>query len=282
MRFIITGSGGCVATPKPCCRCRICKQAREKGYPYARTGPSLYLEDSSLLVDTPEDIAHSLNNADIKSVDHILYSHWDPDHTLGMRVLEQLRLEWLDFYDGVKPQSSVTVHASPSVMEDINGIRSKYGSLMDYYVSMGLAARHIIDGPFDIGGVTVTTIPVPKNKSVSVFVFESGGKKLVYAPCDCKPFPEDTVLHNADVLVIGNTVVGEILKDGRILGPNHPILDELHTMDDVLRIKKALAAEHVIVTHLEEDWGKNYDDYTTLEKEYNGVRFAFDGMEIDV
>lgn len=36
----------------------------------------------------------------------------------------------------------------------------------------------------------------------------------------------------------------------------------------------------MIVTHIEEDWGKSYDDYLELEKEYDGVKFAFDGMEI--
>jgi len=66
MRFTIIGSGGCVCTPKPLCQCKVCVQARKKGYPYARCGCSLFLEDISLLVDTPEDIAIALNNADIR------------------------------------------------------------------------------------------------------------------------------------------------------------------------------------------------------------------------
>jgi len=31
MKFTIIGSGGCVALPKPLCKCKICKEAREKG-----------------------------------------------------------------------------------------------------------------------------------------------------------------------------------------------------------------------------------------------------------
>ena len=55
MNAIILGSGGCVSTPRPCCSCPICTEARQKGFPYARTGCSLYIEDANLLIDTPED-----------------------------------------------------------------------------------------------------------------------------------------------------------------------------------------------------------------------------------
>ena len=88
MEIIILGSGGCVSTPRACCNCRVCTEAREKGFPYARTGCSLFIEDANILIDTPEDINTALNNARIQKVEHILYSHCDPDHTMGMRVIE--------------------------------------------------------------------------------------------------------------------------------------------------------------------------------------------------
>ncbi len=40
MNVIILGSGGCVSTPRACCNCRVCTEARQKGFPYARTGCS--------------------------------------------------------------------------------------------------------------------------------------------------------------------------------------------------------------------------------------------------
>ena len=96
MRLKIIGSGGCVSTPKPCCTCRVCKEAREKGFPYARSGCSLFVEDEKILFDTPEDICYGLNNAEVDDVQMVLYSHSDPDHTMGMRVFEQLRLNWME------------------------------------------------------------------------------------------------------------------------------------------------------------------------------------------
>ena len=282
MKFIITGSGGCVCTPKPLCQCKVCTRAREKGFPYARCGCSLYLEDISLLVDTPEDIAVALNNADIKSLDYILYSHWDPDHTMGMRVMEQLRLEWLDYYDKIKPGNPITVYTAAAVMEDLNGIRSKYGSLLNYYEHMSLIKRKTVDDFVMIDNVKISFLPVPKNKSVTVFVFESDGKKLIYAPCDCLPFPDDRLLSNADVLVIGNTYIGDVLKNGKVITPEHPIRKELYNLEGVIEIKNRFNINRVVVTHIEESWGKTYDDYVTLESKLDNVRFAYDGMEINL
>jgi phosphoribosyl 1,2-cyclic phosphate phosphodiesterase len=170
MKFIIIGSGGCVSIPRPLCQCKICTEARQKGIPYARCGCSLYLEDISLLIDTPEDINHALNNTEIVSLDHILYSHWDPDHTLGMRVVEQIRLEWLDYYENKKPNNPINIFASNGVMKDINNIRNPYGSFMDYYEYMGLIKRTIVGNNLQLGKeINITFIPVPEEKAVDIF-----------------------------------------------------------------------------------------------------------------
>lgn len=280
MKFTIIGSGGCVCTPKPLCQCQVCVQARKEGYPYARCGCSLFLEDIFLLVDTPEDIAVALNNADVRSIDAIIYSHWDPDHTLGMRIMEQLRLEWLDYYENIKPNNPIIVYADTNVLQDLNGIRSKYGSLLDYYEHMGLIKRQAVEKAIMIEGIKISFLPVPKNKAVSIFVFESNGKKLVYAPCDCIPFPDDDLLYHADILVIGNTFIGDVLKNGRVISDEHPLRKELHSFEDILRIKEKLNINHVVITHIEEDWGKTYDDYIALERKHQDIQFAFDGLKI--
>lgn len=282
MKFIITGSGGCVCTPKPLCQCNVCVEARKKGYPYKRCGCSLFLDDISLLVDTPEDIAIAINNADVKGIDNILYSHWDPDHTLGMRIMEQLRLEWLDYYDKIKPENPINIFAWADVMSDINQIRSKYGSLLDYYEHMGLIKRTIVDSYIEINDIRISFVPVQKSKSVSVFVFESNGKKLVYAPCDCVPFPNDNIIQNADILIIGNTYIGNVLKNGRIITDDHPLHNELHSMSDIFKIVETMNIKNVIVTHIEEDWGKSYSDYLELEKQYTNLKFAYDGMIVEL
>jgi len=78
MKFTVLGSGGCVALPKPLCQCNVCKEAREKGKPYSRYGCSLFIHDINLLIDTPEDIVHSLNYFNMTSIDSVIFSHMDP------------------------------------------------------------------------------------------------------------------------------------------------------------------------------------------------------------
>lgn len=282
MRFIVTGSGGCVCTPKPLCQCAVCTQARRLGYPYRRCGCSLYLEDIALLIDTPEDISVALNNADIRRVDSIMYSHWDPDHTLGMRVMEQLRLEWLDAYEGRRTANPIDVYARPEVMADVSAISSRFGSLLGYYEHMGLMRRRAVEGPLQLGGVRVELTPVPTRKAVTVFTFDAGGRRLVYAPCDCLPFPRVDAVRAADVLVLGNTFIGDTLKNGRTLPPDSPLRRELYSFEAARELARELGARRLILTHLEEDWGKSYDDYLALQREYAGVEFAYDGMVVEL
>lgn len=282
MKFIVIGSGGCVCTPKPLCRCSVCKEARKKGYPYARCGCSLYLEEIGLLIDTPEDISVALNNADIKSVNTITYSHCDPDHTLGMRVIEQLRLEWLDYYDNIQPQNPLKIIAHPEVMNDINAISSKYGPFFSYYQYMNLIEEQEIEKSFEQDDIKIVFVQVPKKKAVTVFAIESNHKKLIYAPCDCVPFPDEPILYDADILILGNTFIGDTLKDGKLIPPDHPLRKELHSFEDARNICRKIRAKRLIITHIEEAWGKSYDDYLALEKEYPDVRFAYDGLTIQL
>lgn len=280
MKFEIIGSGGCVALPKPLCKCQICEEARLKGRPYSRYGCSIYLHDLELLIDTPEDICHAINHSSIKEIKKVLFSHMDPDHTLGFRVFEQLRLDWLSISEGNECENPITVLAIPNVMDDLNAIHSVYGSYLDYYEKIRqLINRQIIHKSILMDNIKLTCLPVGR---ATVFVFEEGNKKIIYAPCDVKPFPEHPIINNADILIIGNTVIGDKLKNEFILEIDNPLREELFTMEEIIELKDKYYINKVILTHLEEDWGKSYDDYKALEKSYNNIQFAYDGMVIEL
>jgi phosphoribosyl 1,2-cyclic phosphate phosphodiesterase len=114
------------------------------------------------------------------------------------------------------------------------------------------------------------------------FLFEQNGKKLVYAPCDCKQFPENKNIYDADILIIGNTFVGDLLKNNTLIHKEHPLREELHSIENVMEIKEHYNIKTVIITHIEEDWGKSFDDYKRLEHSYQNVFFAYDGMKIEL
>lgn len=281
MNVMILGSGGCVSTPRACCSCRVCTEARKKGFPYARTGCSLFIEDVNILIDTPEDINASLNNAGIQKVEHILYSHSDPDHTMGMRVIEQLKMDWLAASIGNGLNHPIEVASLPVILEDIKKQGTRHGSVIEYYEEKGLIyTRETRYLKYD--NILVEMIPVDEKEHVVVFIISSNDKKIIYAPCDVKPFPKSEKFQGADVLIIGNTIVGNILKNGFILNEDNPLRKELFTLDEIDTIRKQYEIKRVIITHLEEEWGKSYDDYRKLEKELNSIYFAYDGLRIQL
>ena len=54
----------------------------------------------------------------------------------------------------------------------------------------------------------------------------------------------------------------------------------LYTREESLATAREMGAKKLVFTHLEEDWGLSHGDYCAMEDEF--VRFAFDGMQIDV
>ena len=76
--------------------------------------------------------------------------------------------------------------------------------------------------------------------------------------------------------------IGNILKNNFYLTKNNPLNLELFSFEEVLELKAKYNIQNVIITHLEEDWGKSYDDYLNYEKECIAIKFAYDGMTIEL
>lgn len=286
LRFKILGSGGCTSIPRACCNCNICTEARLKGEPYKRTGCSLYLYNLNMLIDTPEDVNYQLNRDSIDNVDNILYSHWDPDHTLGMRIIEQLRLNWLDYFRNIDCSKSINIYALNDVFSEIKAIKNKFGSYLDYYSKLNLCSINEIpsNGYVNLDNIKITFIPILSNCTSTAFVFEQLDKKIIYAPCDNKPFPNSTIFMNADIAILGGYIPNEYFKNNIYIPMGNEIYSAMFTIDEIIEIKNKYNIKKVILTHLEENWGKSYYDYSRLEaslKEHN-IYFAYDGMEINI
>ncbi len=73
-----------------------------------------------------------------------------------------------------------------------------------------------------------------------------------------------------------------MLKDGFKLKEDNPLNEELFSIKEIESLKNKYSIGKVVITHIEEDWGKSYDDYIQLQKKYDNIIFAFDGLVIDI
>jgi phosphoribosyl 1,2-cyclic phosphate phosphodiesterase len=285
MELIILGSGGATTIPRPGCNCRICTEARIKGIPYPRSGPSMFIKDVSLLFDTPEDIAAQLNRERIEAIDYIFYTHWHPDHTFGMRIVERMYKFWLDmFVRDNKPKKKVKVCAIHEVMEDLKSMGYRGGSFFTYYERSDLIETMELEDEeeFKIRNLRITPFKVQTTYcSSTIFLIQEKSKRVVYAPCDVKPFPKSSQLKNLDLLIIGSFHLEGPLKEGIAIPPKNALRRELFSPIEIQELATRLKVKKTIMTHIEEEWGKAYDEYRNLEEEYN-LLFAYDGMRIKI
>jgi len=282
MDVTILGSGGCMIIPKPLCQCRVCREARSRGRPYERTGPSAFLHDEHLLIDTPAEIALQLNRAGIDRIDYLMFTHLDPDHVEGFRVVEQATLDFRTWkaYRGKK----IRLLLPRTLMDRIGEIRSIYGPLIDFYVMQGFVECRVFDRATRIGDTEVTAIPVDRGSQTSfVYVFEKQGTRMVYAPCDIKPFPEGSAeVAGADLLVIQPGMFEDRLKHDFEYPADHISRKTLYTFEETKALARRIRAKRVVFVHMEEYWNRGYDDYRALESELDNMAFAYDGMRVGV
>ena len=85
--------------------------------------------------------------------------------------------------------------------------------------------------------------------------------------------------YDADILIIGLVSDNGILKNGATLD-NVPFKDDVFTLDEIMEIKLKYRIKSIVVTHIDEYWGKSYAYYQTLEKSLDNIFFAYDCMEI--
>jgi phosphoribosyl 1,2-cyclic phosphate phosphodiesterase len=282
MELTILGSGGCTVIPKPLCRCPVCEEARRKGPPYERTGPSAFIHDENILIDTPAEIAQQLNRCRIERIDYLLFTHLDPDHVEGFRVVEQITLDFRTWE--AYPDKQINLILPQPLNNRLGDIQSAYGPLIDYYEAQGFVQRIPFRNSIEVGKIKITAIPVKRNSQTSyIYVFEKEGRKMVYAPCDIKPFPEGRdEVQRAGLLLIQPGIFEDGLKHGFIYARNHISRTTLYTFEETMALARRVQASRVLFIHLEEYWNRSYDDYVALEEEFNHIRFAYDDMRVTI
>jgi phosphoribosyl 1,2-cyclic phosphate phosphodiesterase len=284
MRVQILGSGGATTTPRPGCNCRVCVEAREKGVPYARTGPSVFVHGPNIVFDTPEESKLQLDRAGIDGVGACFYSHWHPDHTMGRRVWETRNGDFLSWPREAKRNRVTDVYLPEQVASDFR----RYLGGMDHLEFMqhrGWVRIHELrDGEsVMVGDVEVRPFRLAESY-VYAFELRERGRRLLIAMDELNGWDPPAEVRGVDLAVLPMGICEFDLFTGeRRIHPEHPVLLYEATFEETRAIVQALGAAHAVLTHVEEIDGLTHDDLQGLAPGYgSSVTFGWDGFSIEV
>jgi phosphoribosyl 1,2-cyclic phosphate phosphodiesterase len=284
VKIEILGSGGATTTPRPGCRCRVCVEAREKGVPYARTGPSVYVHGAGIVFDTPEEAKLQLDRAGVTHVGACFYSHWHPDHTMGRRVWETRNGDFRSWPREAKRPLVTDVYLPQQVAAD----HRRYLGGMDHLEFMqgrGWVRLHELrDGESVlVGDVEVRPFRLHEDY-VYAFELSERGRRVLIAMDELNGWSPPPEVQGVDLAVLPMGICEYDLFTGeRRIHPDHPVLRYEATFEETRAIVKALGARRVVLSHVEEIDGLTHDDLQALAPEYGAdVVFAWDGLVVEV
>jgi phosphoribosyl 1,2-cyclic phosphate phosphodiesterase len=284
MRVEILGSGGATTTPRPGCDCRVCVEARSKGVPYARTGPSVFVHGPNVVFDTPEEAKLQLDRAGIGAVGACVYSHWHPDHTMGRRVWETRNGDFRTWPREAKRPGVTDVYLPQQVAADF---RTYLGGMehLEFMQLRGWVRVHeLADGEsILIDGVEIRPFRLAEDY---VYAFELAGlgRRLLIAMDELNGWMPPPEVRGVDLAVLPMGICEfDPFSGERRIHPEHPVLRYEATFEETRAIVELLGAGHVVLTHVEEIDGLSHDDLQRLAPDYGfNVTFAWDGYSVEV
>ena len=283
MKIEFLGSGGAFTTPRAGCFCAVCEEAREKGVPYSRTGPGVFIHDLGVLIDTSEQINFQVNRARIAHINSCFYSHWHPDHTAGRRIWE-MNIDWRHW---PRKNNPTDIYLPAQVAVDFARFLGLQEN-MEYLQHMGAVNLHLLaDGDIvTLKDYKVTAFPVAE-PYVYAFLFEGEGKRVVIAPDELVGWQPPEFVQGVDLIILPMGINEfDVWTGDRIIPKEHPVLQSEATFRQTLAMLQTIQPKQAIMTHIEEVDGLGYDDYVRLEAKLQGegypIRFAYDTMVVEL
>ncbi|WP_181350403.1 MBL fold metallo-hydrolase [Thalassobacillus sp. CUG 92003] len=284
MKIEFLGTGGAMRIPRPLCTCRKCREARQKGVPYSRSGPSLFIHGPDILIDTPEDTYMQLNRSEIERIAGVFYSHWHPDHVMGRRVLESLNADWVNH----PPRPTQTeVYLPEQVGIDFNHWLGS-GEHFQFFLDQGYINEHKLqDGDHVMFGDTRITPFRLAESFVYAFLLETDESRVLIAPDELNNWQPDESLRGVDLAILPMGIAEHHPLTGeRQISEDHPLLEAEATFAETLDIIWMLQPKKAMLTHIEEPDGLSYDELkrveASLQEQGWHIEFAYDTQVIDV
>ncbi len=284
MRVEVLGSGGATTTPRPGCTCRVCSEARVKGFPYTRTGPSVFVHGPNVLFDTPEESKLQLDRAQIGDIAACFYSHWHPDHTMGRRVWETRNGDFRGWPRESKRQQITNVYLPQQVAADF---RTYLGGMehLEFMQQRGWIRIHELrDGESVlVGDAEIRPFRLAEDY-VYAFELVEGRRRLLLAMDELNGWVPPTEVRGADLAVLPMGICEyDPFSGERRLHQDHPVLRYEATFLETLEMVDVLGPKRVVLSHVEEVDELGYDDLLRLPAVLGrDLTFAYDGFSVEV
>jgi phosphoribosyl 1,2-cyclic phosphate phosphodiesterase len=290
MKIEFLGAGGAIPVPRPFCFCAVCEEARQKGAPYTRYCPSLFIHDIGLLIDTPEEIAVQLNRARIKQVNAVTYSHWHPDHTAGIRVWES-NYDPNQIVDPSFPRHTTDIYLAENVAKTFEQNHDLAGKCA-YLERYQLVKTQIVPAGESFALDSVTIKPIVLAESIACgFLIEGQAKRVLICMDETYGWMPPAGLGCLDLAIVpAGLFEFHPLTGERLIAADHPLLKREITYAQTLEVVRLLNAQRVIFSHLNKFDYLTFHQYQETARRHNAapsnglppIEFAYDTLIVEV
>lgn len=249
------GTGTSIGVPAIGCECAVCSSDDPKNQ-RLRSSIHVSTPEVALVVDTGPDFRQQCLREKIRHLDAVLFTHPHSDHLMGFDDLRRFTMDEDDH---------IAVHATGSCLERLHASYPYVFDGENRYRGYLKVDSRVIRGPFTVGDLEVTPLPVDHGKVETVgFLFARGGERLfAYLP-DVKTLREESrpLLEGVPLLIL----------DGL-----QPQSHWTHlSTGEAVALAQELGAATTWLTHL-----TCRVDYAAMEPTLPpGIRFAWDGLRL--
>ena len=255
--FVVTflGTGTSVGVPMIACDCEVCcsEDPRNK-----RLRSSIYIEtpECSWVVDTGTDFRTQALRENIRRVDAVLFTHSHTDHIMG--------------FDDLRPFSmmrgSLPIYASRETMTDLERVFMFAFKNPNPFPGYLKPEPHIVDGPFSLGGTTITPLPVPHGAfTVTGYLFERAGAKQLAYLSDCSEVSDEIAAQISGVKAL-------------VIDALRPTPHPTHlTVTQALEVAERVRPERTFFTHIAHQLAQAAEADLPPH-----ARIAYDGLKLEL